>query len=808
MSTEVGDVRVYDDRLWSEIEREISVPALFGTVVLRGDESDYGARLSTLLHTRCGPSKILDISCSSYSRAIDFGALLFLLRGPEIVDTSSEVSVFLAIKRKLREMYQEPPVVVIDHASFLDIRSAQILVHLASAGLLRLLLIVEILEDLPQAVHGLLHNRQLSVMSSVILTRAQFNQYLLKRLGQEFGPAVASHYWTVSRGDLQILEMQLRADLRRGLLVNEGSLWTLCPDGSHTEAGRVASGSTQVLTSISERLEMITQPTGQERSAERATAHKSLQTRGFRRATMAIVSPRISQHCEERKEQYFRVQEAGYLLHENSLAAAQLRLDTLKSVGGCPQSAQSHYELRAREIWAAHEAVGDLDSAYQSMNAIEQSRIGADSAVHLQSAVLGRYLDIRRGVPVNHAGYRELSQEDVNGLLDAPWSDESLRLLGMLCMAHTLSESGRISEAKRLLSWSVNQFEVLNQHKFSLRHRWLVAPITYVALDLATRLKEDDVAAAFNSHVRNLPVVDEAAEHYATYFTLVQALGARQQRDDSYLQAMIQVLQDGPMTKAAEPLIRCAEATIALRHGQSWAGVELHQLTQPATANHASLQVAKLSCWSLMRFSETMPHFLPLRELSQDALALGDQLTGIELGLAATVVGEEFSAGLLPLIAGEEFSETRTALVSLSLAMKAEDKGQELAARIILAELGFCFQLETWSSRQAGLAAIDRCRVNHALLKPVASSELDRVQGETEPSSELFVWSTALTKRERTIATLAAAGRRNQEIATDCRISVRTVEGHVYQILTKLGLSSRRELAILVDSSMGQGAVK
>ncbi|WP_239464166.1 response regulator transcription factor [Glutamicibacter protophormiae] len=804
-SAEVGDVRVYDDRLWREIERAIATPALFGTVVQRGDESDYGAHLSTLLHSRYGASKVLDISCSSYSRAIDYGALLYLLRGPEIVDTSSDVAVFLAIKRKLGKICQEPPVIVIDHADFLDARSAQMLVQLASAGLLRMILLARHLEDLPHPVYGLLHKRQLSVMSNLILTRSQFNQYLIKRLGHEFAPSVASHYWTATRGELKCLETQIKADLRRGMLVKEGPLWELSADQKLIESERDSLGSVGGMIRISESREAKTQWAGQEQPTDRANPRKSMRSRGRLTSTVAFDLSGSGQHEEESNVQHFRVHEMASLVPKKPLEAVQPRLDSLKSVGGCPQSAQGQAELKAREVWAAHEAVGDLDSAYRSIRALEVSRTGTciGSGLHLQTTVLTRYLEIRRGVPLDRGGPWVLSHQEVLGLLDASWSDESLRLLGMLCVAHALSETGRNTEAKRLLSWSINQFETLNQNKFDLRHRLLVAPITYVAMELATRLKEDTVAVSFSGHVRNLPLVDETAEHYATYFTLVHALGSGQQHDDDYLQSMIRVLQDGPMAKGAGPLIRCAEATIALSHGQHWAGAELQQLTRPAIVNHATLQVAQLSCRSLMRFSETMPRCLPLRELSYSALILGDQLTAIDLSLVATVTGEEFSADIFASIVGDDFSETRAALACLSQAMNSADTGQEMAARINLAERGFYFQLETWSSRQVGLATIDKSRVRRALMKPADSPEAALAQGLSEPSVDLFAWARTLTKRERTIAALAAAGRRNREIATECRISVRTVEGHVYQILAKLGLSSRRELATFIDPSMG-----
>jgi DNA-binding NarL/FixJ family response regulator len=55
-----------------------------------------------------------------------------------------------------------------------------------------------------------------------------------------------------------------------------------------------------------------------------------------------------------------------------------------------------------------------------------------------------------------------------------------------------------------------------------------------------------------------------------------------------------------------------------------------------------------------------------------------------------------------------------------------------------------------------------------------------------------------LTSREREIATLAAAGSSNREIADALTVSVRTVETHLQRAYTKLGVSSRNGLATVL----------
>ena len=57
-----------------------------------------------------------------------------------------------------------------------------------------------------------------------------------------------------------------------------------------------------------------------------------------------------------------------------------------------------------------------------------------------------------------------------------------------------------------------------------------------------------------------------------------------------------------------------------------------------------------------------------------------------------------------------------------------------------------------------------------------------------------------LTRREKFVAAAAAQGLNNQQIAKDAGVSIRTVEGHLYQIYSKLAIGGRRELSSMVAS--------
>ena len=59
--------------------------------------------------------------------------------------------------------------------------------------------------------------------------------------------------------------------------------------------------------------------------------------------------------------------------------------------------------------------------------------------------------------------------------------------------------------------------------------------------------------------------------------------------------------------------------------------------------------------------------------------------------------------------------------------------------------------------------------------------------------------ASLLTRREREIAELVASGLSNREVATRLFISKRTVDAHVEHIFSKLEISSRVQLTVLLQ---------
>lgn len=97
------------------------------------------------------------------------------------------------------------------------------------------------------------------------------------------------------------------------------------------------------------------------------------------------------------------------------------------------------------------------------------------------------------------------------------------------------------------------------------------------------------------------------------------------------------------------------------------------------------------------------------------------------------------------------------------------------------------YLLKTVRGREV-VDAIHAVRSGQVILGPTIAERLRR----SLPAGQRGAGPT-LSRRETEILRMAARGLHNKEIARELRLSVRTVEGHLGHVLTKLGVSSRTE---------------
>jgi len=169
-------------------------------------------------------------------------------------------------------------------------------------------------------------------------------------------------------------------------------------------------------------------------------------------------------------------------------------------------------------------------------------------------------------------------------------------------------------------------------------------------------------------------------------------------------------------------------------------------------------------------------------------------VAGISL-LGATVNGTDADFRLMEQVAGHRQGPLAEISRLIAVGCRTKDartllSGGELAATLELdAVEARCMALAVDFARQAGDSISARTAQARLDILAATVANLPIV-----PSSG----SPLLTSRERQIARLAGRGASNRDIAVEMGVSVRTVEGHLYQVFTKLGVTSRGDLTGLV----------
>lgn len=171
------------------------------------------------------------------------------------------------------------------------------------------------------------------------------------------------------------------------------------------------------------------------------------------------------------------------------------------------------------------------------------------------------------------------------------------------------------------------------------------------------------------------------------------------------------------------------------------------------------------------------------------------------------VQDEQFGVGLslevLAWIAGTERRDKRAAqLIGASDRMWREMHGS-LAAFRSLRE--FHSECVAQVRARMGSTAFDAATRRGAELPYADAVEL-AMERRTPPAppTPRSVPAFGLTRREREVATLIAEGLSNREIATRLVVAQRTAEGHVENILSKLGFTSRAQVAAWLAAQGGE----
>jgi DNA-binding CsgD family transcriptional regulator len=142
-----------------------------------------------------------------------------------------------------------------------------------------------------------------------------------------------------------------------------------------------------------------------------------------------------------------------------------------------------------------------------------------------------------------------------------------------------------------------------------------------------------------------------------------------------------------------------------------------------------------------------------------------------------------------------------TALELMVSASEHQREPRMLAGLEILINAGFVIlALPRVNSALQKISANGQLTVANWVKRRHVSSYARSTSGDEKSLERSYPILDVLTKREKFVATAAAQGLKNQQIADDAGVSIRTVEGHLYQVYSKLAIGGRRDLSSLVAS--------
>ena len=246
---------------------------------------------------------------------------------------------------------------------------------------------------------------------------------------------------------------------------------------------------------------------------------------------------------------------------------------------------------------------------------------------------------------------------------------------------------------------------------------------------------------------------------------------------------------------AGQPLA-VAHTALALSHAQQGdaAGTTRELLTAAAAGEPLAWidgSLARYFQGSARLWLEDVRAGSGMVEAAQLDLAQKRFGAAVNLLLAALLRGSDREYAVLEAAAAQCQGPLGRFALALARSARSRDPNLALAAAGLAAEMNAA----ALESRCTAMA-IDFARMNGDLvLARNAQLRFDLLKDRlpavpVEPTSAV----AELTARERQIAKLAKNGMGNRDIAQHIGVSVRTIEGHLYQAYSKLGITTRAQL--------------
>ncbi|MGP9787771.1 helix-turn-helix transcriptional regulator [Glutamicibacter sp. 287] len=812
------------------LQSALAAPGACGAVIKMGVHAQYQRHIDQAIDHLPGSPEAVRVSCSKFSQKLGLGALLFLVSGSTATDLSSDTEVFHALKRRFSAQATLTPVTVVaEHAHLMDTRSERVLSRLVASGTIKLLLLTNHAEHLGPTFRSLSRQQKLPVFNEYLTGSVELGDYLERRLGTRTSPSIAAHYWAATRGSLDRLASSVECDLAAQRLSLENGSWLLDPARSQ-ETLQDRSNSDEFVQLGTKERELLVRIAGQRYLLASDVARDKESAQSLARLFMLglvenMAAGRIGLKTPSRQQLIANqrpvpygmpVGETGHcpVSYEIERIAAGHHLGAIKNLESTTYDSRHQCDvqdcqcIRDLAVYCAKLDIDDVSGAQATLD-----RTFGAQAVHGRAAQIAAselevqqwYLDIRAG-KIPRVSFNDDSAAGILACLhDARWKDESTRIIGVLCVAYNWQHRGLSTGSKRLVRWALEAFEgsefFLRDERSTLWMPHIVLLLSYLSLchqDWRSMDRVDELLARAEH-------TDETASGFAAYF------GA------------LRLLNHGEIQKSRDNfsvLFTPERGTVPPKMWDSYREVQRVLLAMDGHLLSKEIAVASVDhdfdTTTVIRWNAAYTRLLqrafqePEESLIADLhvyidrlLANGQIFSATQAAALCLSLGRPVQKAHMQHIANTGDNDYVHALQLLNNAIESADENAVVEFSCDLASRGLYFHAALPLQRIDKGKTVLRRKLQRSIVSLAAARKdqpvgVHKRQNAAVSSGEHDQWCAPLTSRERSVAVMAAKGLRNAELAEHFGISVRTIEGHLYQIQVKLNLRNRRELRELV----------